>query len=48
MRFETPLDNRIGQVLTMISLLTVAGLVVRDRKRAERATALEEASLIEA
>ena len=32
MRFETPLDNRIGQVLLVISMLTAGGLVVRDRK----------------
>jgi hypothetical protein len=32
MRFETPLDNRIGQVLLVISMLTAGGLVVRNRK----------------
>jgi uncharacterized membrane protein YfhO len=32
MRFETPLENRIGQVLLVISLLTAGGLVVWDWK----------------
>jgi hypothetical protein len=31
MRFETPLENRIGQVLLLISVLTVGGLVIYDR-----------------
>jgi hypothetical protein len=32
MRFETPLENRIGQILLVVSLLTAGGLVVRDIK----------------
>jgi hypothetical protein len=32
MRFETPLENRVGQVLLVISLLTAGGLVVYNYK----------------
>jgi uncharacterized membrane protein YfhO len=45
MRFETPFENRIGQVLLLISLLTVGGLVVHDRTNLGRYLPKNRASL---
>jgi hypothetical protein len=33
MRFETPPENRIGQVLFVITITALAGLALRDRRR---------------
>ena len=31
--FETPLENRVGQAITLISLATVIGLAIAGRRR---------------
>jgi hypothetical protein len=32
MRFETPLENRVGQALLVISVFTIIGLWIRSRR----------------
>jgi hypothetical protein len=35
--FETPLENRVGQAISVFAWLAVAGLVWRSRRRAQAA-----------
>jgi hypothetical protein len=36
MRFETPLENRAGQVLFVLTVMVMVGLVIRDRRSVTR------------